>query len=107
MSHVTHEIRHGLTLEQAKRAAQLALDEYLSRYSARGLSGQWSTDTRAEVTFVAKGVQVSAVVDVLPDVLRVEAKVPFLLRAFKSQAVTVVEREVHKWLDKVKAEPAS
>ena len=104
MSHMTHEIRHGLTIEQATRAAHLALDEYLTRYAARGLTGSWSGDTRAQIAFAAKGVHVSAVVDVLPDVLRVQADVPFVLRVFKAQALSAVEREAHKWIDKVKAE---
>lgn len=104
MSHLTHEIRHGLTIEQATRAAHLALDEYLARYASRGLTGTWSGDTRAEIAFATKGVHVTATVDVLPDVLRVQADVPFVLRMFKGQAIAAVEREANKWIDKVKAD---
>jgi hypothetical protein len=104
MSQTIHEIRHGLTLEQATRAAHLALDEYLSRFAERGLSGQWSTDTRAELAFATAGVHLNAVVDVTPDVLRVEAQVPLMLRPFKAKAIAAVDREAQKWIDKVKAE---
>jgi len=101
---MTHEIRHGLTVEQASRAAHLALDEYLARYASRGLTGSWSGDTRAEIAFAAKGMHVTATVEILADVLRVEANVPFVLRVFKTQAISAVEREAHKWIDQVKAE---
>jgi hypothetical protein len=101
---MTHEIPHGLTLEQATRAAHLALDEYLGKYAARGLEGRWSNKTRAELSFASAGVSVQAVVDVLPNVLRVEANIPLMLRPFKAKAIAAIEREARKWIDKVKAE---
>jgi len=104
MSHITHDIRHGLSLDQAKRVAHAALDDYLARYSSRGLRAAWSSETRAEVEVAVKGVRLAAVVDVLPDVLRVDANVPFVLRAFKGTAIATVEREVQKWIDREKTQ---
>lgn len=106
MSQITHEIRHGLTLEQAKRAARLALDHYLARYSTRGFTANWSSDVRAELAFASRGLQVQAVVDVLDDVLRVAAEVPLALRPLKSIAVATAEREAQRWIEKAKAETA-
>jgi len=102
MAHITHEIRHGLPLEQAKQAAQLALQDYLSRYGNRGLSARWISDVRAEIEFAAKGAKVQAVVDVLPDVLKVDASVPFILRPFKGVAVAAVDKEARKWIQQVR-----
>lgn len=104
MSQMTHDITHGLTLEQATRAAHAALDEYLERFAQRGLTGQWVSDTRAELAFAQAGMNVKATVDVLPDKLRVEADIPLLLRPFKAQALAAVDREAQKWIDKIKAE---
>lgn len=102
MAHITHEIRHGLPIEQAKQAAQLALSDYLRRYGERGLQARWITESRAEIEFAAKGAKVQAVVDVLPDVLKVDAQVPFVLRPFKGMAVSAVEQEAQKWIRQVR-----
>lgn len=104
MAHITHEIRHGLTLDQAKRAAQLALDEYTQRYASKGLRARWTSDARAEVEFSAKGATVQAVVDVLPDVLRVDAKVPFVFVPFKAMAVKAVDNEAARWIRQVSSQ---
>jgi hypothetical protein len=103
MSQITHEIRHGLPQADAKRVAQRAMDTYLSRYAERGMTATWSTDTRAEIKLAVRGVHVEAAVDVLPEVLRVEASVPLLLRPFKSVAIAAVEREAQKWIAEAKA----
>ena len=104
MSHITHEIRHGLTLDQAKTLARTALDDYLARYGSRGLSARWSSETRAELQVAVRGVHLEATVDVEADTVRVDAKVPLVLRAFKGVAVTAIEHEAKKWIDKAKAE---
>ena len=106
MSHITHEIRHGLTFDQAKSLARTALDDYLARYASRGLSARWSSDTRVELQVAVRGVHLEATVDVLTDSLRVDAKVPLVLRAFKGAAIAAIEREAKKWIDKAKAESA-
>src|SRR5262245_36061535 len=107
MAHITHEIQHGLGLEQAKRAADLALREYQQRFGAKGLAARWISDTRAEVEYSAKGAKVEATVDVLPSVLRIDAKVPLLLRPFKSAAVHAIEREARRFIEQVKASGSS
>ncbi|HKP62036.1 MAG TPA: polyhydroxyalkanoic acid system family protein [Polyangiales bacterium] len=106
MAHITHEIAHSLGLEQAKRVADLALTDYQQRFAAKGLSARWISDTRAEIEFSAKGARVEATVDVLPSVLRIDAKVPLLLRPFKSAAVSAVEREVQRFIEQARRSPA-
>lgn len=103
MARITHEIQHGLGLEQAKRAADLALREYQQRFGAKGLSARWISDTRAEVEYSAKGAKVEATVDVSSSVLRIDVRVPLLLRPFKSAAVAAVEREARRFIEQVKA----
>lgn len=104
MSHISHDIRHGLTLDQAKRLAHTALDEYVARYASRGLTARWASDTRAELQVAVKGVHLEAAVDVLSDVLHVDAKVPLVLRAFKGTAITYIEREAQKWIERARSE---
>ncbi|HET6338367.1 MAG TPA: polyhydroxyalkanoic acid system family protein [Polyangiales bacterium] len=102
MAHVKHDIRHGLSVDQAKKAAQLALQDYSKRFAEKGLRAHWTSDTRAEVEFTAKGTKVQAIVDVLPDVLRVDAQVPFVFVPFKGMAVKAVETEAQKWIQQVR-----
>lgn len=106
MSKITHEIRHGVDQADAKRVAQRAMDEYVARFGERGMTAHWSSETRAEIKLAIRGVHVEASVDVLPDVLRVEASVPLLLRPFKSAAIAAVEREAQKWIAEARAQAA-
>ena len=106
MAHITHEITHGLGPDQAKHAADMALTEYVQRFGSRGLVARWISDTRAEIELSAKGAKVEATVDVLPSVLRIDAKVPLLLRPFKAAAVSAVEREVRRFIEQVRRPPA-
>jgi hypothetical protein len=103
MAQITHEVTHGLNLEQAKEVAKLALEHYVQRYGERGLVARWINDTRADVSVSVKGAEVQATVDVLPSVLRIDAKVPLLLRAFKSVAVSKIDSEVKRWIEQVRA----
>jgi hypothetical protein len=41
-------------------------------------------------------------VDVLPDVLRVDAQIPFVFVPFKGMAVKAVETEAQKWIQQVR-----
>jgi hypothetical protein len=102
MAQITHEVTHGLNLEQAKEVAKLALDHYVKRYGDRGLVARWANETRADVSVSVKGADLHATVDVLPSVLRIEAKVPLLLRAFKSVAVAKIDSEVKRWIEQVR-----
>ena len=106
MSHITHEIRHGLAQADAKRVAERAMEQYLARFAERGMTAHWSSDTRAEIKLAVRGVHVEASVDVLPEVLRVEASVPLLLRPFKGAAIAAVEREAQKWIAEAKTQAA-
>lgn len=102
MAQITHEVTHGLSLEQAKQAARLALEDYVKRYAERGLAAHWVSDSQADVKMSVKGAEVHATVDVLPSVLRIEAKVPLLLRAFKSVAVAKIDSEARRWFEQVR-----
>jgi hypothetical protein len=102
MAHIKHDIHHGLSVDQAKQAAQLALQEYTQRYADKGLNVRWTSDTRAEIEFTIKGTNVQALVDVLPEVLRVDAQVPFVFVPFKGLAVKAVETEAQKWIRQVR-----
>jgi hypothetical protein len=103
MANITHEVQHGLQLEQAKQAARLALEDYTRRYADRGVSARWVSDSRADVQIAVKGAHVKATVDVLPSVLRIEAHVPLLLRAFKSVAVAKIDSEAKRWIEQVRS----
>lgn len=98
-----HIIKHNLSPELAKKAADKAAEHYTKKWEKYDAKSTWVTDTTAEITFHVKGVHVAATVDMQPGQAVIEMqKVPFLLRPFKNMALDVVQRTMEKWIDKAK-----
>jgi hypothetical protein len=97
MSHVKLAVQHGLTLDQAKAAARLAVEHYLGRFGERGLSIDWLDDTHLTISAAVRGAKVRASVAILASSLQIEADVPMLLLPFKSVAAAAIERETQRW----------
>jgi hypothetical protein len=97
MSHVKLAVQHGLTLDQAKGAARLAVEHYLGRFGGRGLSIDWLDDTHLKISAAVRGAKVQASVAILASSLQIEADVPLLLLPFKSVAAAAIERETQRW----------
>ena len=96
-------IRHDLSPELAKKAAQKAADHYTQKWAKYNAKTTWSGDNHAEITFHVKGVAVAATVDMQPGQIVIDMKkVPILLRPFKRMALDVVHKTMTKWIEKAK-----
>jgi hypothetical protein len=96
-----HIIKHNLSPELAKKAADKAAEHYTKKWEKYDAKSTWVTDSRAEISFHVKGVHVGATVDMQPGQAVIEMqKVPLLLRPFKNMALDVVQRTMEKWIDK-------
>ena len=98
-----HIIKHDLSPELAKRAAEKAAEHYTAKWEKYDAKTTWPSDTHAEITFRVKGVRVAATIDMEPgQAVIAMQKVPFLLRPFQNMALDVVQRMMEKWIAKAK-----
>ncbi len=97
-----HSITHGLSHEMARKVTQKALDSYRAKFSEYSPQGRWLSDDRAEVSFTVLGNTLKGAVDVLPDRVDLELKVPFMWRIFRGQAIKVIEGEINEWIAKAR-----
>jgi hypothetical protein len=99
-----HIIKHDLSPELAKKAADKAAEHYTSKWEKYDAKTTWLSDTDAEISFRVKGVSVVASIDMQPGQVVIDMqKVPFLLRPFKNTALDVVQQTMEKWIAKAKA----
>jgi hypothetical protein len=97
-----HVMQHDLEPALAKKAAEMAFTAYAQKYAAYHPRLVWKTETRAEVTFHAKGINVRGDIELLPKAISFDLEVPFVLRLFKNKAIEVMDRELRVWVDKAK-----
>ena len=98
-----HIIKHDLSPELAKKAADKAAEHYTKKWEKYDAKSTWVTDDKAEITFRVKGVNVAATVEMQPGQAVIEMqKVPLLLRPFKNMALDVVQRTMEKWMERAK-----
>jgi hypothetical protein len=99
-----HQVPHGLDKADAKRATVAALEGYRQRFAAYSPTAVWVSDDRADISFRVKGMILRGNIVVNPTTLDLELDVPFLLRPFARMAVPVIDREIEKQLNAIKAE---
>ncbi|MFW2389223.1 MAG: polyhydroxyalkanoic acid system family protein [Polyangiales bacterium] len=98
-----HIIKHDLSPELAKKAADKAAEHYTKKWEKYDAKSTWVSDDKAEITFRVKGVNVAATVEMQPGQAVLEMdKVPLLLRPFKNMALDVVQRTIEKWMIRAK-----
>ncbi len=100
MKHVMH---HDLTPDLARKVAQRAFDSYRERYASYNPSLTWVSEDKAQASFHAKGVTLKGAIELQPNSISFDLKVPFILKLFKKKAVEVMDRELRYWLEKAKA----
>lgn len=99
-----HVIKHDLSQERAKKAAEKAAEYYTQKWEKYDAETVWKSDTEAEISFHVKGVHVAATVELQPGKVVIDMKkVPLLLRPFKNMALDVVHKTMDKWIAKAKA----
>ena len=98
-----HIIKHDLSPELAKKAAEKAADHYTEKWAKYDAQTTWLSDNQAEISFHLKGVNVTASIDMQPGQVVIDMqKVPLLLRPFRNMALDVVQRTMEKWIVKAK-----
>jgi hypothetical protein len=98
-----HSVPHDLGLERAKQAAEKALASYQQKFQNYNPTATWTSESRAEIAFKIKGMNLTGALEVKERSIDMELDVPFLLRPFQGQAVSVIEGEIKDWLSKAKA----
>jgi hypothetical protein len=98
-----HSVRHGLDLATAKRVAEHAWESYAQRFSHYDPRIEWVTEHKAKIGFRAKGVSLDGELALREGAIDLTLEVPFLLRPFKQKAISVIEQEIEKWVEKAKS----
>jgi hypothetical protein len=98
-----HSVPHDLGREKAKAAAEAALASYAARFAQYRPTATWTSPDRADISFSAKGITLTGVLEVTPTSIDIDLDVPFLLRAFKGKALGAVDREIVLWVAKAKS----
>ena len=99
-----HIIKHDLSPELAKKAADKAAEHYTEKWQKYDAKTTWLSDTKAEISFHVKGVNVVASIEMQPGQAVIDMqKVPLLLRPFKNMALDVVQKTMEKWIVRAKA----
>jgi hypothetical protein len=99
---VKHTIQTGLDLVRSKVVIGKAMDAYKARFAEYNPRFDWTSDTRGEFGFKAKGVALGGTIVVHDHKVDVDMEVPFLFRIFQGKAMEVIEDEVKNWVEKAK-----
>ncbi len=97
-----HTIQTDLDLARSKLAIDKAMEAYKARFAEYNPRFDWTSDTRGEFGFKAKGVSLGGSIFVHDRKVDVDMDVPFLFRVFQGTAMKVIEDEVKLWVEKAK-----
>jgi hypothetical protein len=97
-----HSVSHDLGQQRAKLAAQAAIAAYEQKFAKYHPKTRWVNDSRADISFSVKGISLSGSIEVREHSIDLDMDVPFLLRPFKNQAISVIEGEIREWIDKAR-----
>jgi hypothetical protein len=98
-----HAVPHDLGPERAKKVAEAALASYQQKFAKYQPEARWTSETRAAISFRAKGISLNGTLDVRPNSIEMDLDVPFLLRPFQGKAIGVIEEAIKDWIAKAKA----
>ena len=90
-------------LDRVKNAIDKAYDAYAERLADYSPSLRWKSDRAATVRFTVMNKTLDTDLIITDDELRLQGKVPFLLRPFEGQITKVLSAEIEKWLAKARA----
>ncbi len=97
-----HDVAHGLETAKAKEVTEKALDAYKKRFAEYNPTIAWEGQNRARIAFNVKGIELRGSVEVDARNISLDLDVPLLLRPFKGKAMSVIEAEIKKWIQKAK-----
>lgn len=97
-----HVVSHDLGQARAKAAAEAAFGAYAQKFAKYSPKVNWTSTNKAEISFQVKGFTLSGSLEVLDRSIEMDLDVPFLLKPFKGQALSVIEGEIKEWIQKAK-----
>lgn len=97
-----HTIKHELPIDVAKKATQKAFESYAERFEKFNPTANWKSDYAATVGFEAKGIKLGGDIALREDAIDIEMEVPFLFKPFRAKAVTIIEEEIVKWIERAR-----
>ncbi len=98
-----HSVPHDLGQERAKKVTESALGTYAEKFAKYSPKTSWTGPNKAQISFSVKGMTLSGSVEIKDKSIDLDLDVPFLLRPFQGQAVSVIEGEIKAWLEKEKS----
>jgi Putative polyhydroxyalkanoic acid system protein (PHA_gran_rgn) len=98
-----HTVSHDLGQERAKKVTESALSTYTEKFAKYSPQTTWTSPSKAQIAFTVKGMSLKGGVEVKDKTIELELDVPFLLKPFQGQAISVIEGEIKEWLAKEKA----
>jgi hypothetical protein len=98
-----HSVSHDLGQERAKKVTESALGSYAEKFAKYSPKTSWTGPNSAKISFSIKGMTLTGGVEIRDKTIDLDLDVPFLLRPFQGQAISVIEGEIKAWLDKEKA----
>jgi hypothetical protein len=101
-----HVVSHDLGQERAKQVAESALSSYSEKFAKYSPEVRWKTQNQAYIAFKVKGITLSGLLEVLDKTIEMDLDVPFMLRPFKNQALSVIDGEIQDWIKKAKSQGA-
>ena len=98
-----HRVPHALGRERAKAVADAAWKSYAERFASFSPTLDWETPEHGRIGFRAKGVSLKGSLEIQADAFELELDVPFLLKPFRGKAISVIEEEINRWIEKENA----
>jgi hypothetical protein len=97
-----HSVPHSLGKERAQKVTRAAFEAYAAKYTDYAARANWVQDDRAEISFAVKGMSLKGEVEVTERAIVYDIEVPFFLKPFQKMAMSRIEEEIGKWIDKAK-----
>jgi hypothetical protein len=98
-----HLVHHGLGQDRAKQVAESAIKSYEAKFSEYSPRSTWKSATHADISFSVKGMKLNGALEIRENDFELDLDVPFLLKPFKGKALSVIEEEIKKWVEKAKS----
>ena len=94
---------HNLGQEKARAAASAALESYKKQYPQYQPDYRWINNNRAEFSFNVKMKELSGYLDINDTTIDIDLDVPFYLRMFKKQAMSVITGQIAYWVNEARS----
>ena len=99
-----YSVEHGLDdRSRVREVVERAYDSYKERLADYNPSLTWVDDAKAKIGFRVLGKNIETFLTVTEKTVEMIGDLPFMFRPFQKKIVSVVGREVEKWIAKAKA----